>query len=120
MPRHASVIGLSNEQRTCLQDLLRQPKAQARFVERARIILLADEGMSNAQIAQQLKTRRARVSKWRTRFAAEGTDGLWDDFRPGRPIVHDAQENEDPFWRSWINNPLAVFPNGMVPCWPRR
>jgi len=55
---------------------------------------LADEGMSNAQIAQQLKTRRARVSKWRTRFAAEGTDGLWDDFRPGRPIVHDAQENE--------------------------
>ncbi len=94
MPRHASVIGLSNEQRTCLQDLLRQPKAQARFVERARIILLADEGMSNAQIAQQLKTRRARVSKWRTRFAAEGTDGLWDDFRPGRPVVHDAQENE--------------------------
>jgi len=55
---------------------------------------LADEGMSNAQIAQQLKTRRARVSKWRTRFAAEGTDGLWDDFRPGRPVVHDAQENE--------------------------
>ena len=94
MPRHASVIGLRNEQRTCLQDLLRQPKAQARFVERARIILLADEGMSNAQIAQQLKTRRARVSKWRTRFAAEGTDGLWDDFRPGRPVVHDAQENE--------------------------
>jgi len=94
MPRHASVIGLSNEQRTCLQDLLRQPKAQARFVERARIILLADEGMSNAQIAQQLKTRRARVSKWRTRFAAEGNDGLWDDFRPGRPVVHDAQENE--------------------------
>lgn len=94
MPRHASEIGLSNEQRTCLQDLLRQPKAQARFVERARIILLADEGMSNAQIAQQLKTRRARVSKWRTRFAAEGNDGLWDDFRPGRPVVHDAQENE--------------------------
>jgi len=94
MPRHASVIGLSNEQRTCLQDLLRQPKAQARFVERARIILLADEGMSNAQIAQQLKNRRARVSKWRTRFAAEGNDGLWDDFRPGRPVVHDAQENE--------------------------
>ena len=27
-------------------------------------------------------------------FAAEGTDGLWDDFRPGRPVVHDAQENE--------------------------
>src|SRR6266576_6698108 len=109
MPRHACQIQLSNEQRTCLQNLLRQPKAQARFVERARIILLAEQGMSNAQIAQQLKTRKARVSKWRTRFAAESTDGLWDDFRPGRPVVYDAPENEKRILEKLDQAPPAGF-----------
>src|SRR5262249_22453007 len=94
MPRHPCLIQLSSTQRSCLENLLGQPKAQARFVERARIILMADEGMSNRQIAQRLNTRKARVSKWRTRFALEGMDGLWDDFRPGRPAIYDAQENE--------------------------
>lgn len=94
MSRQACVIKLTSDQRFSLQSLLRQPKAQARFVERARIILWADEGLSNTQIAQRLSTRLARVSKWRTRFAAEGLDGLWDDFRPGRPLLHDTQENE--------------------------
>lgn len=60
MPRQACPIKLSNEQLSSLQSLLRQPKAQARFVERARIILWADEGLSNTQIAQRLNTRLAQ------------------------------------------------------------
>src|SRR5262245_4727261 len=94
MPRSACPIQLTSDQRSTLQSLVRQPKAQARFVERARIILWAEEGVSNVQIAQRLGTRKARVSKWRHRFAAEGLEGLWDDFRPGRPPIHDAAENE--------------------------
>lgn len=94
MSRLATPVHLTEDQRSTLEDLLRQPKAQARFVERARIVLWAGEGMTNVQIARQLKTRAARVSKWRTRFAAEGLQGLWDDFRPGRPQVHDPQEME--------------------------
>lgn len=109
MPRHATPILLSDEQRTCLQDLVRQPKAQARFAERARIILLSEQGVSNAQIAQRLNTRKARVSKWRTRFATEGTDGLWDDFRPGRPVVHDAEQNEKRILEKLDQAPPAGF-----------
>jgi transposase len=63
-------------------------------VERAKIVLWSDEGLSNVEMARRLKTRRARISKWRTRFAAEGLQGLWDDFRPGRPVLHDAPANE--------------------------
>jgi transposase len=109
MPRQACLIQLSEEQRSILQNLLRQPKAQARFVERARIILWADEGLSNAQIAQRLNTRPARVCKWRTRFGAEGIDGLWDDFRPGRPVVHDIQENEKRVLEKLDETPPAGF-----------
>ncbi len=94
MPRHATPIQLSTEERNALTQLMRQPKAQARFVERARIVLWSEEGLTNVEMARRLKTRRARVSKWRTRFAAEGLQGLWDDFRPGRPVLHDAPANE--------------------------
>jgi hypothetical protein len=94
MPRPACRIKLDIRQRSCLESLLRQPKAQARFAERVRMILWADDGLSNAEIARRLHTRRARVSKWRTGFGAEGMEGLWDDFRPGRPAVHDLQENQ--------------------------
>jgi transposase len=109
MSRHPCPIKLSSGQRSSLESLLRQPKAQARFVERARIILWADEGLSNTQIAQRLNTRRARVSKWRTRFGAEGLDGLWDDFRPGRPPVHDPQENERRILQKLDETPPSGF-----------
>jgi transposase len=109
MPRRACPIQLTTEQRSSLQNLLRQPKAQARFVERARIILLAAEGLSNAQIAQRLNTRKARISKWRTRFAAEGLDGLWDDFRPGRPAKNDPEQNEKRILEMLDQKPPAGF-----------
>lgn len=109
MPRRACPIQLTTEQCSSLQNLLRQPKAQARFVERARIILLAAEGLSNIQIAQRLNTRKARISKWRTRFAAEGLDGLWDDFRPGRPAQHDPEQNEKHILEMLDQKPPAGF-----------
>jgi hypothetical protein len=36
-----------------------------------RIILLAHEGETNEQLADQLQTRAARVSKWRQRFGKQ-------------------------------------------------
>jgi transposase len=56
-----------------------------------------------------LRTRKARVSKWRTRFAAEGMEGLWDDFRPGRPVVHDPQEKEKRILEMLDQAPPAGF-----------
>ena len=70
MRRPPAQIDLTREERETLQEWTRKGTAENRFVERARIILLAHEGQTNQQIARRLQTRTARVSKWRQRFAA--------------------------------------------------
>ena len=54
-------------------------------VIRARMILLAAQGLPNHQIAARLSTRREIVSMWRKRFFEERLRGLEERFRPGRP-----------------------------------
>jgi hypothetical protein len=70
MRRPNAIIRVSDEEIQTLQDWTRRGKSEHRLVERAGIILLAGEGRSNEQIARALKTRTARVSKWRQRFGA--------------------------------------------------
>jgi len=94
MPRHAVPIVLSESERFHLKNWLSQPKTRSRYAERARIILWAAEGLSNAKIAERLDTRQARVSKWRTRFDQERLAGLADDFRPGKAPVYDERSRQ--------------------------
>ena len=54
-------------------------------VVRAKMILLAADGLSNDEIASCLDTRREIVSLWRKRFFDERLAGLEDQARPGRP-----------------------------------
>lgn len=54
-------------------------------VVRAKMILLAADGLSNDQIASRLDTRREVVSMWRKRFFEERLGGLEERSRPGRP-----------------------------------
>ena len=54
-------------------------------VQRAKMILLAAEGLSNDEIATRLDTRREVVSMWRKRFFDERLAGLEERSRPGRP-----------------------------------
>ena len=54
-------------------------------VQRAKMILLAADGLPNDQIAARLDTRREVVSLWRKRFFAERLAGLEERSRPGRP-----------------------------------
>ncbi len=56
-------------------------------VIRAKMILLAYQGLSNDQIADRLTTRREIVSMWRKRFFEQRLRGLDDRPRPGRPRV---------------------------------
>ena len=57
------------------------------MVVRAKMVLLAHEGLSNDQIAERLSTRREIVSMWRKRFFEKRLAGLEDCQRPGRPRV---------------------------------
>lgn len=52
---------------------------------RAKIVLLAAEGKTNAEIARRLDCAVRTVSLWRRRFFEERLDGLRDRQRPGRP-----------------------------------
>ena len=54
-------------------------------VRRAKMILLAAQGMNNDEIAIRLDTRREVISLWRKRFYKERLAGLEERARPGRP-----------------------------------
>jgi transposase-like protein len=78
-------IVLSEEQE---RELARRAGAYSgpyREVVRAKAIMLAGEGRSNAEIAERLGVTRASVSEWRKRFFERGLDGLEERPRPGRP-----------------------------------
>ncbi len=53
------------------------------MVLRARVVLLAGEGLANHAIASELKTTRSTVLHWRDRFAEQGLAGL-RKVAPGR------------------------------------
>ncbi|WP_353506170.1 helix-turn-helix domain-containing protein [Variovorax brevis] len=56
-------------------------------VVRAKMILMAANGLDNDEIAARLDTRREVVSQWRQRFFRERLAGLEERARPGRPRV---------------------------------
>ena len=54
-------------------------------VIRAKMILLAAQGLDNDEISSRLDTRREIVSMWRKRFFEQRLEGLEERLRPGRP-----------------------------------
>jgi transposase len=65
--------------------LTRSSSVRAGLAQRARIVLLASEGVKNAEIAATVGVTRPTVNLWRSRYAAAGLAGLADVDRPGRP-----------------------------------
>ena len=62
---------------------------------RARIVLAAAAGMTNAAIAAQQGVHVDTVRKWRRRFAAARVAGLKDASRSGRPSVFTAADRAE-------------------------
>lgn len=63
----------------------RRPKSPHSIAQRARIVLLAGEDMSNKDVAAKVGVNPATVLKWRKRFLESRLDGLIDEPRPGAP-----------------------------------
>jgi transposase len=72
-----------------LRELTRSSTAPAGHVQRARMVLLAAEGVSNAEIGRRVGMTRQTVIAWRARYAAGGITALADLARSGRPPVID-------------------------------
>jgi transposase len=77
-----------------LRQWLRAGTSEQRLAERAQMILWASQGQNTIQIADSLRTRPARVSKWRQRFAQHRLEGLQDGPRSGRPRRYDSSSEK--------------------------
>ena len=84
------VVTLPDADRAELQRRARCYSAPHAEVVRAKIVLLAADGLENTVIAARLDVHAGVVCRWRKRFAHEGMSGLADRQRSGRPRVFSA------------------------------
>jgi len=94
-------LSLSERDRNDLERLVRRPSTSQQLALRGRIILAADAGKNNSQIARELGISVETVRAWRTRWL--GLQGIAPDDlsvaerladvpRPGRPSQITAEQ----------------------------
>src|SRR3954453_3335707 len=134
---------LTDQERQELEQLAGSRTAEARLVERARIVLAAAGGRRPSAIARDLGISRPTVSTWIKRFNAQGTAALPDQPRSGRPATYppeqvaevlaaaltDPQSLGLPYgsWtldrlQGYLNGPKEIRSGGAGStrsCWPR-
>ena len=92
MPRPSPFhIVLTKDEQEVLETRARKYTSSYRDVIRAKIVLLAAQGLANDIIAARLDTPRQIVSKWRKRFALARLPGLEEQPRGGRPALFPPQ-----------------------------
>jgi transposase len=117
MSKPATKVSVTPEDRAELERRVRASTTPQRDVVRAKVVLMAAEGLRTDAIARDLHLRAPTVSKWRTRYAASGLAGLADSPRPGAVVVYgpDAERrvlaklDEDPpsGYATWNGSLLA-------------
>src|SRR5258708_33751517 len=81
----APALILREGDRDRLAELARLPSVPSGLAKRARMVLLAADGMPNAQIARTVGVSRPTVIGWRDRYQAGGGAAPEDPPRSGRP-----------------------------------
>src|SRR3989442_492131 len=86
MPRKTPYsISLTSNEKSRLEDIARKYTSPYFQVVRAKVILMAAQGLRNDQIAERVSIPRQIVSKWRKRFFKDRLEGLENLPRSGRP-----------------------------------
>lgn len=86
MPRQSPYsITLNSGEKATLESIARKYTSPYFQVVRAKIVLMAAEGLRNDEIADQISLPRQIVSKWRKRYFEERLEGLENLPRSGRP-----------------------------------
>ena len=83
--RSPFVIQLTKEEQVELDARSKEYTSPYRVVMRAKIVLLASQGLGNNRIAARLGMPRQIVCKWRQRFYYERLLGLDEQPRGGQP-----------------------------------
>ena len=117
MSRIAVALSCEAEVMNELIRMSRSRSAEARMVERSRIILGCLAGKRNDTVAAELDIRPGTVGIWRKRFAEAGLAGLSDRPRPGKPptypadlkqrILRQLEKPAPPGQSSWDGGTLA-------------
>src|SRR2546422_1458154 len=76
-------LTVSSEAKRTLEGWVGARTSPQRMALRARIVLLASQGLANRRIAREVGTTRPTVLLWRNRFVAGGVAALLED-APGR------------------------------------
>jgi len=77
------------EDRAELTRWTRMSSLRAGLAQRARIVLLADEGIGTNEIVHRVGVSKPTVIGWKKRYTAEGLAGLDDRPKSGRPATVD-------------------------------
>ena len=83
MNNPAAPLPLSHADRDVLTKWARSESAPYRVVTRAKVLLMAGDGVANSHIATTLGISRPTVLNWRARFLSDGLDSV-GKVRPGR------------------------------------
>src|SRR3954452_19031450 len=79
----------SPHDRELLASWTRSPSLRAGLAQRARVVLLAADGVGTAEIVRRVGMSKPAVIGWKRRYAAEGVAGLDDRPKSGRPRLID-------------------------------
>jgi transposase len=91
--RKTAVVRLTDEQRADLTQRLERSPLTGRQRRRHQILLLADQGRTDAQIAQATGAGLSTVERLRRRWAREGLEAaLAEKPRPGAPAKLDGKQ----------------------------
>lgn len=110
-------IHLTPTEQNHLQALATSRSLPHGLVMRARLILMAADGLLNKDIAERLSLTPATVCKWRRRFLAQRLQGLHDELRPGCPrtiedeqvatLIHRTLQTTPPHGTHWSCRTIA-------------
>ena len=92
MPKTIEIRPLTEEERIALEQLKRSQTAEARLVERAKMVLMYHDGQKPVEIATKLDRTASTVYSRLKRFDAEGLAGLEDQPRGGRKPTYTESE----------------------------
>jgi hypothetical protein len=119
MPTAAAPLPIAPDDLAALRRWARASHLPAVLVQRAKILLLAAEGMASTEIADRVGVTRPTVTACRARYLQGGLDSLPGRPRSGRPRPSGGSAVRRS-WRSPSTRPHRAWGSrtGRPGCWP--
>jgi transposase len=120
MPNRVRVLAVREQDRVELERRARSKAEPARVVQRARIVLESERGLSGPVIAERVGCSEPTVVMWRKRYAASGIAGLDDVPRPGGPVTVLTREVTEQILADTLTPPPQALQAQGVTHWSAR